>query len=92
MTEAALQARILAWLRDQPETFAVKFAAGPFTMSGVPDILCCVRGRYLALEVKHGRGKATPIQLRRIEQINAAGGRALVVRTLEAAQQAWRDV
>ena len=89
--ESVVQSSIVGWLRKQPDTFVVKFAAGPFTLTGVPDLLVCVAGRYLAMEVKVGKNKPTPIQLRRIEEIEIAGGRALVVRSLAEAQDAWRD-
>jgi len=47
--------------------------------SGVPDIICCYRGRFLAIECKAGGGKTTALQDREIERIKAAGGIATVV-------------
>ena len=47
--------------------------------SGIPDIICCVRGFFLALEIKAGKGKTTALQDREIAAINSNGGIAFVV-------------
>jgi Holliday junction resolvase len=48
--------------------------------SGVPDIVCCINGRFLAIECKAGKNEPTALQQREINQIQAAGGMAMVVR------------
>ena len=50
-----------------------------FGRSGVPDIVCCVRGLFLAIECKAGKNKTTPLQDRELEAIAAASGRSLVI-------------
>lgn len=47
--------------------------------SGVPDIVACVNGRFLAVECKAGKNKPTALQVREIESIRLAGGVAVVV-------------
>ena len=47
--------------------------------SGVPDIVACVAGRFLAVECKAGKNKPTALQVREIENIRHAGGVAVVV-------------
>jgi Holliday junction resolvase len=47
--------------------------------SGVPDIIACVNGRFLAIECKAGGNKPTALQTREIESIRLAGGVAVVV-------------
>jgi Holliday junction resolvase len=47
---------------------------------GVPDIICCVEGRFLAIECKAGKGQTTPLQDRAIELIRRNKGTAFVVR------------
>jgi Holliday junction resolvase len=47
--------------------------------SGVPDIVCCVRGHFLAIECKAGGNKPTALQLRELAAITAAGGIAMVI-------------
>lgn len=55
--------------------------ANGFGRSGIPDLVCCHRGRFIGIEVKApGKIKnTTTMQDREIEQINDAGGLALVV-------------
>ena len=48
--------------------------------AGVPDFLCCYRGRFIAIETKAGRGKATPLQLRELKDIFGHQGIALIIR------------
>ena len=50
-----------------------------FGRSGVPDIVCCVRGFFLAIECKAGKNKTTLLQDRELEAIAAASGRSLVI-------------
>lgn len=47
--------------------------------SGVPDIICCVDGRFLAIECKAGDNKPTALQEREMSAITTAGGSAIVV-------------
>lgn len=47
--------------------------------SGVPDVVCCVRGRFLGIECKAGANKPTPLQLRELAAIQEAGGISLVI-------------
>lgn len=48
--------------------------------SGVPDIVCCVRGRFLAIECKAGTNEPTALQLREITKIQESLGIAAVIR------------
>ena len=47
--------------------------------SGVPDIICCVNGRFLAIECKAGSNKPTALQQKELKLIADAGGSALVI-------------
>lgn len=53
--------------------------ANGYGRSGIPDLLCCVRGLFLAVECKAGGNKATKLQLRELEDIRLAGGYAVIV-------------
>lgn len=46
--------------------------------SGVPDIVACVNGLFLAIECKAGKNKPTALQVREIESIRRRGGVAIV--------------
>lgn len=53
--------------------------------SGVPDILCCIKGHFIALELKRedGSGRASPQQEIECKKINGAGGHALISDNME---------
>lgn len=55
--------------------------------SGVPDIVACVNGHFLAVECKAGKNKPTTLQVREIEAIRRAGGVAVV-----ANEENWDQV
>jgi len=50
-----------------------------FGRSGVPDIIICHRGHFLAIEVKAGKNITTQLQEREIRLIRESGGTAVVV-------------
>ena len=48
--------------------------------SGVPDIICCYKGKFIAIECKAGKNKPTALQEKELAEIRSAGGIALVIR------------
>jgi Holliday junction resolvase len=54
-------------------------ATGGYGRSGVPDIICCLRGRFVAIECKAGGNKPTELQLRELHKINKSGGITFVI-------------
>ena len=50
-----------------------------FGRSGVPDIICCAKGKFIAIECKAGNNKPTPLQEREIKAIGDNGGIAFVI-------------
>lgn len=51
---------------------------GGFGSSGVPDILCCLNGRFIGIECKANGGKVTRLQQSNLDSIEAAGGVSFV--------------
>ena len=47
--------------------------------AGIPDIVGCCCGRFIAIECKAGRGETTALQERELAFIRAHGGTALVI-------------
>ena len=47
--------------------------------AGIPDIIACCAGRFIAFECKAGKGKTTALQEKEISAIRAAGGMAYVI-------------
>ena len=56
---------------------------GIYAQKGVPDILACVKGKFVAIEVKRPKQKPTPIQYAWLEAIKKAGGVAFWADNLE---------
>lgn len=54
-------------------------ATGGYGRSGVPDIVCCFHGRFIAFECKAGKNMVTALQNREILAIQDAGGMAFVI-------------
>lgn len=52
---------------------------GGFGNSGIPDILCCLNGRFVGIECKANGGKVTRLQQSHLDEIEMRGGVALVV-------------
>lgn len=57
----------------------VKFFANSYTKSGIPDILACVNGYFVGIEVKAQNGKPSELQLYNVRKIREAGGFAIIL-------------
>lgn len=50
-----------------------------FGNSGVPDVLCCYKGRFIGIECKANGGKATALQIHNLNSIDIAGGITFII-------------
>ena len=50
-----------------------------FGRSGIPDLVCCVRGKFLGIECKAGKNVPTALQEKEMTDIRLAGGMTIVV-------------
>lgn len=78
-SEKNFENKIKKYLKDHGAYFIKYWAGAQFTKSGVPDILACVNGYFVGIEVKAQNGKPSELQLHNIRQIRKAGGLAYVV-------------
>jgi len=53
-----------------------------FGRSGVPDVVCCFNGKFLAVECKAGTNKPTALQEKEMADIREAGGTTFVINEL----------
>jgi len=83
MKEKDIIAAIKAHLKTIPNCYSYKNHGGQFGQAGLPDLVCCIGGRFIAFEVKTDIGKLTPLQAVAIRKIKEAGGTAEVVRSLD---------
>jgi Holliday junction resolvase len=53
--------------------------ANGYGRAGIPDVVGCIDGWFIAIECKAGKGKTTALQERELQRIADAGGFAWVV-------------
>ena len=58
--------------------YCVKYHGNYFSENGTPDILACVNGYFLGIEVKAQDGHPSELQLVKVDAIKKAGGFAFV--------------
>lgn len=64
---------------DEEGAWYVKFFANSYTRSGVPDILACVNGYFVGIEVKAQNGHATALQIHNCTEIRISGGFSFIL-------------
>ena len=86
--ESRLSRKIMKKLRTKGY-FVFKIHGGPTMMAGLPDIICCVRGRFVALETKMPDKRENTSMIQRVvhAKIRAAGG---VVEVVTSEREALR--
>lgn len=80
---ATPESKVKAKIKDVLAKYNVYYAMPIGSMygnAGVPDFLCCVKGHFLAIEAKAGKGKTTALQDKNLHLIERAGGTTLVIR------------
>lgn len=81
--EKRIENSIKEWLETN-NWFFLKVQGGANNPSaGVPDVLACVKGTFVGIEVKTPTGVTSKLQLYQIDRINKSGGVAVVVTSLE---------
>ena len=88
MKEADIVKAIVKYLRTVPRCFFWKEHGGMYGTAGIPDIIACIDGRFFGFEVKTEDGNPTKLQEATIRKILAAGGVALVVRSVDEVRTA----
>ena len=76
--ESKVKAKIKAILKKHDIYYAMPIGTG-YGNSGVPDFLCCLNGKFFAIEAKAGKGTTTALQEKNLKNIIESGGDAWVV-------------
>lgn len=76
--EKIFENKIKKYLKDKG-CYCVKYFGCNYSTSGTPDILACVNGHFVAIEVKAQTGKPSELQMAKIRQIRECGGFGYVV-------------
>jgi hypothetical protein len=72
--EKKFENKIKNYLEEIGAWFIKYWAGAKFTKEGIPDLLTCINGKFVAIEVKAENGKPTLIQIVILRQIRNAGG------------------
>ena len=83
MLEKDIVAAIMRLLKTVPRCFAWKEHIGMYGTAWIPDVICCLDGRFFAFEVKTPEGRLTKLQEHTVQRIKDAGGHAFVVRSVD---------
>ena len=87
MKESDVVKAILKYLKTVPNCFSWKEHGGMYGTAGIPDIICCYCGIFVAFEVKTETGKLTKLQEATIRKIKEAKGQAFKVTSVEEVKQ-----
>ena len=83
MKESDIVKAIMKYLKSVPQCFCWKEHGGMYGTAGIPDIIACINGHFCGFEVKTDIRKPTKLQEATIRKILAAGGTAVVVRSVD---------
>lgn len=87
ITEKAIENKIKKLLTEQGAYFFKHFGC-KFSRVGVPDIIACINGRFIGIEVKRENGVLSEVQKIHLQQIKNAGGIGIVARSVEDVKEA----
>ncbi|MCL2818033.1 MAG: VRR-NUC domain-containing protein [Clostridiales bacterium] len=92
MLEKDITNQIIKYLKTVPNCFCWKQHGGQFGTAGIPDIICCLHGRFVAFEVKTEAGKLTKLQETTIQKIQRAKGEAFKVTSLTEVKEILKNL
>ena len=78
MKEKSFENKVKKFLKDNNCYYVKQFGCA-FTRAGVPDLLACIGGYFVAIELKAETGRPSELQLLNIRQIQGANGIAMVL-------------
>lgn len=91
MKESDYQAKIIKHLKSKG-AYVVKIQSA--SRSGIPDLLCCYKSRFLAIEVKTPTtmDNTSDLQELNIDFIRLAGGKAIVAYSKEQVDVILKEI
>lgn len=91
--EGLVKEKITKLLKEY-EVYYFMPIGGMYSKIGVPDVIGCLNGRFIAVEAKAGKGKTTALQDRELRRIKEAGGVSLVINetNLDELRQALEEI
>ena len=87
MKEKTITNQILKYLNTAEKCVAFKHHGGMYSQAGIPDIICCYRGKFVAFEVKNEKGKLSKLQEYWLKKFSQADGIAYKVQSLDEVKE-----
>ena len=86
-SEQVIQKKIITMLEKEYDAYVVKVVNA--TRGGVPDLLVCIEGLFLAIEVKRPESKnnVSKLQEYNLKKIEDCGGNAIVAWNTEMVRE-----
>lgn len=84
----------VALKKEYPNIFIFKVHGGLYQEPGIPDLIACIRGHFVGIEVKtlNTMNTVTRLQQYQIDRINCAGGLAFVCCDAQDALNKVREI
>ena len=77
--EKKFETRVKAWLDSLKNVWHFKVHGTAATGAGIPDIIACVNGVFVALEIKSDKGRVSEIQKATLRRMDRAGALKFIV-------------
>ena len=80
---ATPESKVKKRVREMLDTLGIYHFMPPangFGRAGIPDIIACMDGHFIAIECKAGKGTTTALQDRELDRIHNAGGTTYIAR------------
>lgn len=84
--EKQIENQIKGYL-DSINAWHIKTHGNMFSKAGTPDLIACINGKFVAIEVKQPGGVVSALQKAHIKLIERSGGVAFVAYSLEEAKR-----
>ena len=105
LSEKEIENHCLAWLKRNdimgwkiksvgtydPKTKRFR-TPSPWYRKGCPDILCCIDGQLIGLEVKTAKGRLSEVQKEFHRDLVKAGGKVYVVRSIDDLPPIFKEI
>lgn len=76
--EKTFENKVKKILKEKGAYCVKQFGCG-FTKSGIPDLLVCYKGKFVAVELKAEKGTPSPLQEYNIAEVKKAGGYGFIL-------------
>ena len=79
MNEKQFENKVKKFLKENNCWYVKYWGGSHFTRAGIPDIIACVNGHFVAIELKGSDGKPSELQKYNIRRINECNGTGVIL-------------